>query len=103
MVFGVRIDLSLEDEIDHKRVDDGDREYENAGAPEKERDTLGRRDRLLDRDRERHHVGIERYRERSKSRAKDRKAAEEWYQRIFVSDRKMEHRASHKTCNRKCC
>jgi hypothetical protein len=38
-------------------------EHENAGAPEKEHDALGQRSRLRDRDGERHHVAIERYRD----------------------------------------
>jgi hypothetical protein len=87
MVFGVRINLSLEDEVDHKRIDDRDREHDHAGAPEKERDAFGRRCRLLDRNREWDHIGIERYRERAESRAEDREPAEE---RISVSAREIE-------------
>jgi hypothetical protein len=56
-------DLSLENEIGHERVGDGDREHENAGAPEKDHDAPGQRSRLLDRDGERHHAEIERYRD----------------------------------------
>jgi hypothetical protein len=34
VVFGVRVNFSLEDKVDDERIDQGDREHEHAGPPE---------------------------------------------------------------------